>query len=91
MKDSDLNFEQAFKRLEDILLQMNSSQLSLDKSLAYYEEADTLIQKCQHLLKSAEKKVEILVKNRSQELALDKEGKPQVQPFSPSGKEVEAT
>lgn len=81
METKETNFEQAFSRLEEILKQMNSSQLSLDKSLAYYEEADKLIQSCQSLLKNAEKKVEILLKNRNQELEIDSEGNLSKQPF----------
>lgn len=81
MEKKEINFEDAFKRLEDILHKMNASELSLDKSIAFYEEADDLIKKCQFMLKSAEKKVEVLLKNRNQELQLDEEMNPLTQPF----------
>ncbi len=81
MKSKEVNFEQAFERLEEILEKMNGSELSLDQSLGCYEEANGLIQKCQMQLKSAEKKVEMLKKNRNQELVLDDERRPQLETF----------
>lgn len=81
---NNLNFEQSFEKLEKLLNEMNSSELSLDRSLACYEEADTLIQNCQKQLQKAEKKIETLVKNRNQELALDENNEPVKQPFDES-------
>lgn len=80
----ELNFEQSFSKLEDILKQMNSGELSLDRSIAYYEEADQLIQNCQKHLKKAEKKIETLMRSRDQELQLDVEGQPQTTSFDPT-------
>ncbi len=78
---TSLNFEQSFEKLERILQEMNSGELALDRLLARYEEADQLIQNCQKQLKAAEQKVEVLMKSRDGELALDDQGKPQTQPF----------
>lgn len=78
---TSLNFEQSFEKLEQILKEMNSGELALERLLAHYEEADTLIQNCQKQLKSAEQKVETLMKNREGQLLLDEEKKPQVKPF----------
>lgn len=75
------NFEQAFARLEQILEQMNSGKANLDDSLKLYEEADTLITSCNKRLSEAEQKIEILVKNRSGDLALNEQGSPLTQPF----------
>lgn len=83
MKEQPINFEQAFERLQEILEKMNSGELSLDVSLAYYEEANALIGRCQLLLQNAEKKVEILLKNRNQELELDGDKNPLLQSFEP--------
>ncbi len=82
MEDNVLNFEEAFKRLEEILQLMNGSELSLDNSLKYYEEADRLIAQCQKHLKGAEKKVEVLIKKRNQGLELDTHGHPIAETFS---------
>jgi len=59
MKD-EKTFEVAYERLEEILEKMNSEQVSLDVSLALYEEADKLIGTCQKKLQDAEQKIEIL-------------------------------
>lgn len=73
------SFEAALARLEVILEKMNSGTVSLDESLSLYEEADKLIVVCQRRLTDAERKIEILVKNRNTELALSPDGKPLTQ------------
>lgn len=75
------SFEEAFKRLEVILEKMNSSALPLDEALSLYEEADRLVALCSKQLQSAEKKVQILMKNRQNDLLLDETEKPQMQPY----------
>jgi exodeoxyribonuclease VII small subunit len=75
-KPSDIPFETAFARLEEILEKMNSGDTTLDESLKLFEEADRLIQSCGKRLNEAERRVEMLIKNRSGELVLDPEGKP---------------
>lgn len=73
------SFEVAFARLEAILEQMNTGAISLDDSLKLYEEADKLISICNKRLSEAERRIEILVKNRNGELALGADGKPVVE------------
>jgi exodeoxyribonuclease VII small subunit len=80
----DTTFEHAYGRLEQILDKMNSGKVALEESLKLYEEADQLISWCSKRLTEAEKKIEILIKNREADLSLDAQGKPQTQPFSPS-------
>jgi exodeoxyribonuclease VII small subunit len=60
---------------------MNSGKVSLDDALKLYEEADTLIINCQKKLTEAEKKIEIMIKNRSGEPLLDETGSPSLQPL----------
>ncbi|MDR3624906.1 MAG: exodeoxyribonuclease VII small subunit [Chlamydiales bacterium] len=79
-----LSFEESFVRLEKILESINSGALSLEDSLTLYEEADALIIACNKKLSEAERKVEILIKNRQGELALGADQKPLTQEFSPS-------
>jgi exodeoxyribonuclease VII small subunit len=76
-----MTFEEAYRRLEEILEKMNSGKASLDDSLKLYEEADSLIAACQGKLTEAEKKIEVLVKTRSGDLSLDAAGKPVMQEF----------
>lgn len=77
------SFEQAFTRLEKILEKMHSGNVSLDESLALYEEADKLIMVCGKRLSDAENRIEILIKNRNGELQLGSDQKPVVQEFNP--------
>ena len=82
--EDNKSFEKAFSRLETILEELNSEKVSLDSSLKLFEEADSLINKCSDKLKNAEKKIEILVNNREQELVLGKDEKPVTENFSPN-------
>lgn len=80
---TELSFEDCFHRLEEILERMNSSTIGLDESLKLFEEADKLINGCSKRLNEAERKIEILVKNRATgELALGPDQKPQMQDFT---------
>lgn len=76
-----LSFEAAFARLEEILEKLNSGTVSLDDSLKLYEEADKLIASCNKRLIDAERKIEILVKNRNGELSIGNDDKPLAQDF----------
>jgi len=78
-----MKFEEAYSRLEEILEKMNSGKASLDDSLKLYEEADKLIVTCQQKLSEAEKKIEMMIKNRNGEVVLDEAGNPTVQAFLP--------
>ena len=66
-------FEDSLKRLEEILKRLSSGETGLDASLKFYEEADTLIKKCNDKLKTAEQKIEMMVEKR--------EGKVELQDF----------
>lgn len=74
-----MTFEASFARLEEILEKMNSGQVSLDESLKLYEEADKLIVTCSKRLNEAERKIEVLMKNRNGELVLGSDNKPLMQ------------
>ena len=66
----NLSFEEAYAKLEEILEKMTKSDVSLDSSLAYYDEADKLLQICSKKLEEAEKKIEIITKNRDGSVTL---------------------
>ncbi len=74
-----LSFEAAFERLEEILARLNTGTISLDDSIKFYEEADQLIATCSKRLNDAERKIDILVKNRNGELVMGQDDKPLVQ------------
>lgn len=79
---SELPFEGSLLRLEQILEKMNSGTVALEESLRLYEEADTLITSCNKRLNEAERKIEVLMKNRAGDAELGSDGKPLTQPFS---------
>jgi exodeoxyribonuclease VII small subunit len=81
-QEAPLSFEAAYARLEEILEKMNSGKVSLEESLKLYEEADALIAWSNKRLSEAEKKIELLIKNREGELVLAPDGKPEKQEFS---------
>lgn len=76
-----ISFEAAFTRLEVILERLNGGTISLDDSLKLYEEADQLITICNKRLNEAERKIEILDKNRNGELILGSDKKPMMQDY----------
>lgn len=84
-KPIDLPFENSLSRLELILEKMNSGAVALEEALKLYEEADQLIGSCNKRLNEAERKVEILIKNRSGEVEIGSDGKILTQAFSPNG------
>ncbi len=57
----ELNFEQAMKRLETIVENLEEGNLSLADSLKTFEEGVKLSRLCARKLEEAEKKVEILL------------------------------
>ncbi len=65
-----MNFEEAYAKLEEILEKMTKSDVSLDKALGYYEEADKLLQLCSKKLDEAEKKIQILTKTPAGTISL---------------------
>ncbi len=59
----NIDFEQAYKELETIVERMERGDQSLESSLSDFERGVSLMKHCHNVLKDAEQKVEILVKN----------------------------
>src|SRR5215471_17394585 len=57
----ELGFDQILTRLREVVMRLESGELSLEQSLLVYEEGVQLARRGQQLLASAEKRVEILV------------------------------
>lgn len=76
-------YEAAYARIEAILEELNSGNVSLDRSLTLYEEADRLIHSCNSRLNEAEQRIATLIKKRNGELALTPQGQPQVENWQP--------
>ena len=56
-------FENALQRLEGIVEEMQSADLSLEMRLKRFEEGVALVRECAKQLEGAAKKVEVLVKS----------------------------
>jgi len=55
-------FEQALKKLEEIVEKIESGQIGLEESIAEYEKGIKLVKQCRAILQAAEKKVQMLVR-----------------------------
>jgi len=61
---SKLSFEQAIKKLTDIVSKIEQGQISLEQSLSQYEQGMELIKHCRAILQKAEKKIEAISKEK---------------------------
>lgn len=64
----ELKFEEALKKLEQIVEGLEQGKISLEDSLKKYEEGIKLAKFCSEKLQEAEKKIEILTKDNSGKL-----------------------
>ena len=62
---SALPFEEALRRLEEIVSQLEGGQVALEKSIEIYETGNHLRAHCESLLKSAEARSEKITLNAS--------------------------
>jgi len=69
-----LTFEQGFERLQGIVKQLESGELSLEDSLKAFEQGVKLTRVCQGRLSSAEQRIELLTQ-------VNADGTVQTQPF----------
>lgn len=58
------SFEEAVKKLEGIVRKLEDGDLPLEESLRYFEEGVRLSRFCAHKLDEAEKKIEVLMKEK---------------------------
>lgn|SRR5262245_11723375 len=65
-----LPFEEALKKLESVVEQMESGDLPLETLLARFEEGTRLVKMCQAKLEEAELKIQQLEKNAAGETTL---------------------
>ena len=66
----NVNFDSALEKLEDIVEQLESGQLSLEEALLVFEEGVKLSLYCQKELKKTDGKVSRLLKKLNGELEL---------------------
>ena len=60
---TDLTFEQALKRLEEIVEALEMDDLELEKSVQFYEEGVSMYRHCTQQLQRAEKRIDVLQAN----------------------------
>lgn len=58
---SELTFEESFKRLEEVVKKLESSESSLEKAISYYELGVKLKNNCDEKLRQAELKIQKVI------------------------------
>ena len=82
------SFEDALKRLEDIVAKLENGEQPLEKSLELFEEGVKLSRYCNDKLNEAEKKIQQLTKNASGELVTQEMELPELNQSKGKGEEV---
>ena len=62
-QDKQMHFEEAFKRLEVIVGNLESGDLSLEESMKLFEEGIGLTEACKSRLEDAEQKIQLLLRS----------------------------
>jgi exodeoxyribonuclease VII small subunit len=75
---SDITFEDALQRLEQLVDQLEAGKLGLEESLKVFEEGVGLARRCARYLDDAEKRIELLTRDetgtlRTEPLSLDQD------------------
>jgi exodeoxyribonuclease VII small subunit len=73
MAKNKQTFETSLAKLEEIVTELEEGDLSLEDSLKLFEDGVKLSRECQERLDQAERRIEVLLK--------DKNGKPTLQPL----------
>ena len=70
-KKQQIQFEEAFKRLETIVAQLESGEESLENSLELFEEGIKLAETCRTKLDKAEQAISKLIKKSDGSISLE--------------------
>ena len=65
-KEREQSFESSLASLEQIVANLESGELSLERALELFEEGVGLARRCQSQLEDAERKVEMLLRERGE-------------------------
>ncbi len=68
---SELTFEAAFKQLEQVIHELENSNLELDKAIQLFEHGRQLVEHCSNLLAQAELKVKKLSGTELEDFSLE--------------------
>jgi exodeoxyribonuclease VII small subunit len=78
-KPSKPKFEECLKNVEDVVRSLESGKLGLEESLEKYEAGIAALRTCYKILEEAEKKIQVLVKEKDGSLSssdFESEAKP---------------
>ncbi|MDP2940802.1 MAG: exodeoxyribonuclease VII small subunit [Candidatus Omnitrophota bacterium] len=67
---AEVKFEDALKKLEKIVEDLEKGDLSLDEALKKYQEGVELSRACNQRLDNAKKRIEVLTKNKKGDFEL---------------------
>ena len=67
---AEIKFEEVLKKLEKIVEDLESGDLSLDEALKKYQEGIELSRSCSQRLETAKKKIDLLTKGKKGEFEL---------------------
>ncbi len=70
-KKATVDLEKAMQELEQVVEQLESGDLSLDKSLKQFEKGVKLSRDCQAALTAVERKVQVLIDGELTDIAAD--------------------
>jgi exodeoxyribonuclease VII small subunit len=82
VREKEPGFEESLSSLERIVAQLESGDLPIERALEIFEEGISLARRCQSQLDDAERKVEILLRER---------GAIKTIPFDPRGETVSSS
>ncbi len=69
MTKAKKTFAQALEELERIVSEIEQGKVSLEESIAKYEQGIQLVAQCKTILDAAEKKIQLLAKGEGETLA----------------------
>ncbi len=65
-QEKELGFEESLSALEKVVAQLESGDLPLERALEIFEDGVGLARRCQSQLEEAERKVEVLLRERGE-------------------------
>ncbi len=66
-EDKKMSYEEAVKRLEEIVKKLEGGQTPLDESIALFSEGSELVKLCTSILDEAEQKVKVITESEKQQ------------------------
>jgi len=71
---AEIKFEEALKKLEKIVEDLEKGDISLDEALKKYQDGIELSRVCSQRLENAKKRIDLLTKNKKGEFELTPQG-----------------